>query len=281
MSRREIWTPIGLGAGATLIALAILLGGGWTGARGFISAASFITVFGGLTAALFVHYHPVEFKTAWVVFKNVFRPSNKMGYAQLLDTFVHLSQRARRDGLLSLEQEAEELDEPFIRKGVLLAVDGIEADMIKEIMTAEMEAEDERYRRGLEIIEKAGEWAPAWGMVGTLIGLVLMLQSLNDPSSLGPQMALALITTFYGMVLANLVFHPLAGKLSNYLDEELHRKQVMLEGIIAVQSGLNPMVLEEKMSAFLSREEREALNTSRERHHEVRFDIEGGRENAL
>src|SRR5690606_8159141 len=139
---------------------------------------------------------------------------DEQNLGELIETFIHLSDRARREGLLSLETELEEVPDPFIRKGILLAVDGIEPDVINDIMTAEIVAMEERHKKGRSILEKAGEYAPAWGMVGTLIGLVLMLKGLNDPSTLGPNMAIALLTTLYGTLLANLFFLPLASKLS-------------------------------------------------------------------
>src|SRR5699024_11029948 len=120
------------------------------------------------------------------------------------------------------------------------------------IMNAEIIAMEDRHIKGRLILEKAGAYAPAWGMIGTLIGLVLMLNDLNDPTTLGPQMAIALITTFYGVVLANLVFLPMAGKLESKTDEEVFMKQIIIEGIIGVQSGQNPRILKEKLSAFLS-----------------------------
>ncbi len=119
-------------------------------------------------------------------------------------------------------------------------------------MNAEIDAMEDRHYRGRLIIEKAGEYAPAWGMIGTLIGLILMLQNLQDPETLGPSMAVSLITTFYGSVLANLVFLPMAGKLEEKTNEEVFIKQVIIEGVIGVQSGQNPRILNEKLSAFLS-----------------------------
>jgi chemotaxis protein MotA len=116
---------------------------------------------------------------------------------------------------------------------------------------------EERHRKGRAIIEKAGEYAPAWGMIGTLVGLVLMLQNLNDPASLGPNMAVALLTTLYGTILANLVFLPMATKLTNKTDEEVFIKQIIIEGVIGVQSGQNPKILEEKLSAFTNEKAQE------------------------
>src|SRR5699024_4372959 len=135
--------------------------------------------------------------------------------SELIQLFVSLSERARREGILALENELEDVEDEFVRKGILLAVDGIEPEVINDIMNAEISAMEERHHNGRVILEKCGEYAPAWGMIGTLIGLVLMLSSLDDPSSLGPNMAVALLTTLYGTVLANLVFVPMASKLEN------------------------------------------------------------------
>lgn len=154
--------------------------------------------------------------------------------------------------MLSLENELEEVKDRFIRKGILLAIDGIEPEVIQDIMNAEIIAMEERHEKGRRILEKAGEYAPAWGMIGTLIGLILMLNDLNDPTTLGPQMAVALLTTFYGSVMANLIFLPMAGKLESKTEEEVFIKQIVIEGVIGVQSGQNPRILKEKLTAFLS-----------------------------
>src|SRR5699024_7218316 len=191
---------------------------------------------------------------SWKVIREAFNKKDQR-LPDLIDLFIHLSDRARREGILSLENELEDVEDPFIKKGVLLAVDGVEPDVINDIMNAEITAVEDRHYRGRVIIEKAGEYAPAWGMIGTLVGLVLMLGSLDDPSTLGPNMAVALLTTLYGTVLANLVFIPMASKLENKTEEEIFVKQIIIEGIIGVQSGQNPRILEEKLSAFLYGEE--------------------------
>lgn len=251
MKKQLLMTPIGIVLGITFISAAILISGGFTGAKGFISLASFITVFGGLTAALIAHFSLKQFIIAWQVLRRSFIEEGIDDGEELIDTFVRLSSKARREGILSLEEDTDNMDDPFLRKGILLAVDGIEPDQIREILGTEITAAEEKNRKGCRVIEKAGEWAPAWGMVGTLVGLILMLQSLDDPSSLGPKMAIALITTFYGILLANLVFLPLAGKLNNLIEEETFFKHVKMEGIIGIQSGQNPQIMREKLSAFL------------------------------
>ncbi|MFA9559055.1 flagellar motor protein MotP [Evansella sp. AB-rgal1] len=251
MKKLDLLTPIGIFVGLSMILLAIFTSSAGVGDAGsFFQWTSIFIVIGGMSAAILINFTLPDLKTLPSVFKESFQTRNH-DLQKLISTFVDLSSRARREGLLSLEAGIEDVDDPFIVKGVLLAVDGIEPDVIKDIMMAEVVAMEERHKKGRYIIEKAGEYAPAWGMIGTLIGLVLMLQNLNDPSTLGPNMAVALLTTLYGTLLANLVFLPMANKLSLSTEEEVFVKQIIIEGIIGVQSGQNPKILQEKLSAFL------------------------------
>ncbi|WP_096189761.1 flagellar motor protein MotP [Evansella halocellulosilytica] len=252
MKKLDLLTPIGIFVGLTSLLLAVYMNAiEGEGSIAFLFQwTSIFIVLGGLIAAIFVNFSIRELKLLPKVFKEAFQTrDNKL--EELIGTFVELSTKARREGLLALEAGIEDVEDPFIEKGVLLAVDGIEPDTIKDIMMAEVTAMEERHRKGRAIIEKAGEYAPAWGMIGTLVGLVLMLQNLNDPSTLGPNMAVALLTTLYGTLLANLVFIPMANKLAISTEEEVFIKQIIVEGVIGVQSGQNPKILEEKLSAFL------------------------------
>ncbi|TFB25068.1 flagellar motor protein MotP [Filobacillus milosensis] len=264
MKKKDILTPVGIALGATMILMGIYFNSGPDGFSTFLQMSSFIIVIGGLLGALFINFDLKEMKLTWKVFKEAFNKTDH-NLKDLIQLFITLSERARREGLLALESEIEDLDDEFIKKGVYLAIDGIEPEVINDIMNAEITAMEERHGKGQAIIEKAGEYAPSWGMIGTLIGLVLMLNNLTNPQTIGPSMAVALLTTFYGMVLANLVFIPIAGKLNNMTEQEVFMKQVIIEGVIGVQSGQNPKILEEKLSAFLSNEE---LKESKEEEEE-------------
>lgn len=253
MRKRDLLTPIGITIGFIMIALAIVSNAGVTGIMAFFDVASIFIVIGGLFGSLLINFKTEEMKLFARVLKESFYKTDQR-LPNLIQLFVRLSERARREGILSLENELEDVEDPFIRKGILLAVDGLEPEVINDIMSAEIIATEERHAKGRLIVEKSGEYAPAWGMIGTLIGLVLMLGSLQDPSTLGPNMAVALLTTLYGTVLANLVFIPMASKLENKTEEEVFIKQIIIEGVIGVQSGQNPRILEEKLSAFLSDE---------------------------
>ncbi|MDQ0272144.1 flagellar motor protein MotP [Cytobacillus purgationiresistens] len=255
MRKLDSLTPIGLVIGVCMIIFGVVSTGGWSGISSFFDPASVFIVIGGVIAGLLVSFPFKGIAHVFTVIKQGFTHQERSIH-HLIQTFVKLSERARREGLLSLEMEIGNESDPFIRKGILLAVDGMEPQMINDIMDADIIAMEERHRKGRVILEKAGEYAPSWGMIGTLIGLVLMLKNLEDPSSLGPSMAIALLTTLYGSLLANLFFIPLAAKLETQTEEEVFYKQVIIEGVIGVQSGQNPSILRQKLSAFISDKER-------------------------
>ncbi|KGA96618.1 flagellar motor protein MotP [Alkalihalobacillus alcalophilus ATCC 27647 = CGMCC 1.3604] len=249
MKKLDLMTPIGLFLGLTVLLMAIIASAGPSGLGVFVDLASIFIVLGGLLAALVVNFSLKEILIVPKMMIEVFR-TNEQNIGELIDTFVELSSKARREGLLALEAGVEEVEDRFIKKGILLAVDGIEQDVIKDILMAEVIAMEDRHRHARSIFERASEYAPAWGMIGTLIGLVLMLQNMDDPALLGPAMAIAMITTLYGAVLANLIFTPMAAKLANKTEEEVFLKQIIIEGVIGVQSGQNPKILQEKLNAF-------------------------------
>ncbi len=254
MKKFDFLTPVGFILGILVFIFGVVYGKGVSAFTVFIDIPSVIIVFGGVTAALCISFPLKDLKKLFVVIKQAFK-HDETDIKQLIDLFVHLSDRARREGLLALESEVEDLDDPFIKKGILLAVDGIDSDVIIDIMNAEISAMEERHRKGRNLLEKAGTYAPAWGMIGTLIGLVLMLNDLNRPETIGPSMAVAIITTLYGSLLANLVFLPLASKLQEKTEREIFVKQLIIEGVIGVQSGQNPKLLAEKLMVFLSNKE--------------------------
>ncbi|MEE8484122.1 MAG: MotA/TolQ/ExbB proton channel family protein, partial [Nitrospinota bacterium] len=167
----------------------------------------------------------------------------------IIPMIVDFSTKARRDGILVL-QDAK-IEDPFIDKGIQLAIDGMEPQVIMKILETEIEYVKERHKLGADIISAFGAFCPAFGMIGTLIGLVLMLQSMDDPSTIGPAMSLALITTLYGALMANLVFLPLAGKLKKRSGDEVLVKELSLEGILSIASGDNPRIVEQKLLSFL------------------------------
>lgn len=184
------------------------------------------------------------------LYKNAFFPKVSDPHV-LIETIVGYAETARREGILALEQAVGADEDPFLSQGVRLAVDGTEPDLIMDILETEVRFLNERHKMGQEMFYDLGETAPSMGMIGTLIGLILMLRDLSDPAAIGPGMALALVTTLYGAVMANIVYKPYSAKLKNLNNQEMLVKKMVIEGIMAIQSGDNPRIVEHKLMVFL------------------------------
>ena len=165
---------------------------------------------------------------------------------------IDLSNVARKEGLLALEESANSLEDEFMKKGILLIVDGTDPELVRNILETELVNIDVRHKKNVNFWKTIGAMGPAWGMIGTLIGLINMLKDLSDPDSIGPNMSVALITTLYGSVLANWLSAPLASKMGLNNDAEIMMKEVMIEGLLSIQAGENPRVIEEKLKSFLA-----------------------------
>jgi chemotaxis protein MotA len=176
---------------------------------------------------------------------------------------VEFANIARREGILALETHAGDSGDDFLQKSVQLAIDGTAPELIKDILTTELAFMEDRHTMGQSILNAMGNLAPAFGMIGTLIGLVQMLATLDDPSTIGGSMAVALLTTLYGAVLANVVCIPCAGKLKVRTAGELLAKEIIIEGILSIQSGENPRVVEQKLKSFISPSMRNSVDTSK------------------
>jgi len=174
-----------------------------------------------------------------------------MEAGRIISMIVTFSEKARREGLLALEDDLDELEDEFLRKGIQLVVDGTDPEIIRNIMETELNNMQSRHGEGIKIFEDWGIFAPAFGMIGTLIGLILMLSNIEDKSAIGPGMSTALITTLYGALLANLVFITIANKLSYVNDQEILLREIMIEGTLSIQSGDNPRIVKEKLISFL------------------------------
>ncbi len=251
---------IGLAAGIGFVLYGILSGGSLVM---FINIPSMMIVGGGTLGATLLNYPLTEVIGVFKVVKKAFLHTEESQLG-IIETLVGFAETARREGILSLEQKAQDLDDEFLKKGINLAVDGTEPEYIKEIMTTETSYISERHRTGAGIFNAMGAYAPAFGMIGTLIGLINMLVKMDDPSTIGPSMAVALITTLYGAFLANLIFLPIAGKLRERSAHEMLMKEICIEGIMSIQSGDNPRIVEGKLKAFLSPSMREISAGSEE-----------------
>jgi chemotaxis protein MotA len=246
----DIATIGGIGIGFFVIIVGIVISGGVGGLFGFISIASvFITVGGSFAAIMVSNTMGRTFGLMKVAMNAVrIRP---MEAGRIISMIVTFSEKARREGLLALEDDLDELDDEFLRKGIQLVVDGTDPEIIRNIMETELNHMQSRHNEGIKIFEDWGIFAPAFGMIGTLIGLILMLANIEDKSAIGPGMSTALITTLYGAILANLVFIPVANKLAYVNDQEILIREIMIEGTLSIQSGDNPRIVKEKLVSFL------------------------------
>ncbi len=250
----DLSTIIGIGAAFGLMLMAILQGGPLSI---FINVPSLLIVFGGTAGNAFVHYPFGDIFDAINVTKKAFlhkeKPINDM--IMLLMDFAN---KARKEGILALQGAMEEVDDEFLVKALQMAVDGQEPATLKKMLTTEVEYIRQRHDKGAEIFTSLAAYAPAMGMVGTLIGLVQMLQTMDDPAAIGPAMAVALLTTFYGAVIANVVCNPIAGKLRNRSNSEVLTKTLVIEGMQSILSGENPRIMEQKLHAFIAPKLRES-----------------------
>ncbi|WP_124066905.1 motility protein A [Clostridium sp. E02] len=228
----------------------------------FIDIDSMVIVIGGTLAALVASF---PFKILSQVPKHIGIMLNPKRYnaEMVIDTLVDMAKTARKKGLLVLEEQANGLKDPFLKQSIMLIVDAMDAEKIREMLESEVAAMTERHDQDVSLYEKGTSIAPAFGMIGTLVGLVNMLKGMTldsgGASNIGADMSVALITTFYGSVLSNLIFGPMAKKLRIRNDEEVLYKQIIIEGVLSIQAGDNPKYLEEKLLSYLSQKQQNKL----------------------
>jgi chemotaxis protein MotA len=243
----DIATVLGILSATGLVLGAIFMG---SGLNVFINIPSLCIVVGGTIGVTLVAYPLKDFLSVIkVVQKAIF--TKNISATELISKFTAFANKTRKEGILALESEIKELNDDFFKKGVQLSIDGLEPQQIQNILDTEIEFVRDRHKLGADIFTSMGTFAPAMGMIGTLIGLVQMLQSMDDPSTIGPAMAVALLTTFYGSLMANICCMPIAGKLKTRSKEEMLTKEMTIQGIISLSNGDNPRILEQKLLAFL------------------------------
>ncbi|MCC7367213.1 MAG: flagellar motor protein [Chloroflexi bacterium] len=235
-----------------ILALVALLGGAMmegTTPDKLVMLPAFIIVIGGTFGAALISF-PLSVATSLGKLMTIAIKDAPHDLTHVVDTFVKLADRARREGLLALEQEAGSL-EPFTRRGIQMVVDGSDPALVREILEADIEAMKERHKPGAGFFEAMGGYAPTMGIIGTVMGLVHVLENLSEPDKLGPLIASAFLATLYGIFFANACFLPLASKLKVKSAHEAHSKELVVEGVMAVQAGDNPRVVREKLEAYL------------------------------
>lgn len=253
--------------GGILLALismvvAFLLDGGKILA--LVKPTAAMIVFGGTIGATIVSFTMSEIKTipklmTIIMFQKL--PDEIL----LIDQIVGLADKVRREGLLYLENQLPQIEDGFMRKGIQLVVDGTDPELVRQILETEIYSIQERHHTGASIFEAAGGYAPTMGIIGTVMGLVHVLSNLESPETLGPSIALAFIATLYGIGSANILWLPIAGKLTNMSKKEIMLRELMLEGIISIQAGYNPILIRERLSAFLKPKNRQETEEETER----------------
>lgn len=252
----DLGTIIGLGLGAGMVILGILVGGANPLIYWELSSV-FITV-GGSFGALMIS-NPLSRVLSMMKYLSLAFRTPVWAEEKIITTLVSFSEKARREGLLALEDDLEEVEDEFMRKGIQLVVDGTDPDIIKNILYTELNQVQGRHASNIKVIDDWSKLAPAFGMIGTLTGLIAMLANMEDTSAIGSGMAQALITTMYGSLMANLLLIPFKNKLIDLDEGETLVKELIIEGILSIQSGDNPRILEEKLIAFLAPTRREAV----------------------
>ncbi|MGE5423083.1 MAG: flagellar motor protein [Ignavibacteriales bacterium] len=252
----DLTTILGL-----IIAFAGLIGGFMLedGALGMlVKETAAMIVIGGTIGAVVVSFGLEELKTLPGFFKMIFT-ERKMDFVGTLDRLVDTADKARREGLLSLETQLPEIENEFLRRGLQLVIDGTDPELTRNMLEMEIEAAEQKDKVGVEIFSAAGGYAPTMGIVGTVMGLVQVLSNLSDPDSLGPAIAVAFIATLYGISTANLLFLPFANKIKVKGHRERALMELILEGILSVQAGENPRVIREKLLTFLPAQDKAAM----------------------
>lgn len=246
-----------------ILGIALIISGiGLKNMGNFISPSSIVIVVGGTIAALIASY---PFKVLAQIPKHIgiMLSPKKYNAENVIDTLVDMAKTARKKGLLVLEEQANGVKDPFLKQSIMLIVDAMDAEKIREMLESEVTAMSERHDQEASFYEKGSSLAPAFGMIGTLVGLINMLKNMDMDSggagSIGADMSVALITTFYGTVLANLIFAPMAKKLRIRNEEELLYKQIIIEGVLSIQAGDNPKYLEEKLLSYLSQKQQNKI----------------------
>jgi len=242
-------TVVGLAATLGLVVWVMFAGAGWA-AHVFWRTPSLALVVGGAVLTTVVAFPGARLRSIGQVLKNALYVRTRPPEESII-TLVALAEIARREGLLSLERPVESIRDDFLKRAMHMAIDGYEAATIRSVMQRELESIDLRHTQGKGLLESMGRSAPVFGMIGTLVGLVVMLGRLDDPTRIGPGMAVALLTTLYGLVVANVFCLPLARRLSQRSSEELLSKTIALEGVLAIQAGDLPRVVAQKLRAYV------------------------------
>lgn len=256
----DLASVLGLIGGIAVLLITILISGDLAG---YLHIPSIICTFGGTIAMTFMAFPIRKLREGFESLKYVF-VYKETDAEYVIKSIIDLANIARKEGLLALEEAAQQLKDDFLQKGVLLIVDGTDPELVRNILETELSFIEERHKSNQGVFEFMAAIGPGFGMLGTLIGLINMLANLSDPSTVGPNMAVAIVTTLYGSIIANVFCNPVVNKLKIRSSQESLMKEVMLEGMLSIQAGENPRIIEEKLKAFMSPKLRNMLESSKE-----------------
>lgn len=245
----DIASLLGIVLGFAMVIFGILSAG--ADISGYIDVPSVIITIGGSISGVLASNKLKDFVAGLKSISLVFK-EKVMDPGSVINKIIELSNIARKEGLLALEEASNDIDDDFLKKGIMLVVDGTDPELVRGILETELVCVEARHKKVIGFWEKWAELGPAWGMIGTLIGLVNMLNDMDDPSAIGPSMAVALITTLYGSIVANWLCSPVAEKMKVNDALEVMMKEIMVEGLLSIQAGENPRIIEEKLKSFLS-----------------------------
>ena len=247
MKKLDFLTIGGMAFGLGLVIWGIAIGGPLST---FVNFPGVLITVGGSFGAVLINFQLGQVSQVMKITMQVIF-EKQVEISSLGELFVNLAQKSRREGLLALEDDMEEIDDRFLQDGLQMVIDGFEPDSIRDILETEIHTLSQRHQLGQNLFRVWGSLAPAFGMIGTLIGLVQMLTTLDSPDTIGSGMAVALLTTFYGSILANLILIPIAGKLEIMSEKEIAYKEAIVDALLALQAGVNPRILQEKIKAYL------------------------------
>lgn len=252
----DISTLLGLGLGGVVVIVVMILDGGSPAELFAHPSAILLTVGGAIAAATIT----VPLKTVLSLPQLLLGTikGQKEEAVAAIETLTKMADKARREGLLALEEDSKKIHDPFLRRGVMLVVDGVDPAQVRAILEIEVHHMQERHGQGIGLLNSMGGFAPTMGIIGTVMGLITVLKNLSDPGSLGKSIAAAFLATLWGILTANLIWIPLAGKLQHNSHEEVAYRHLLIEGILALQAGENPRIVKEKLSGFLAPKARKA-----------------------
>ena len=222
-----------------------------------------LLVFGGTIGAAMSGYTMKDMASVPKAAIKAFMPGTPAEPTEAIEQMVRFADRARRDGLLALEEEAKDIEDPFLKRGIQMAIDGTDPEIVRDVLETEVTALKERHKTSAKFFADMGAYAPTLGIIGTVLGLVHMLENLSDPESMGPLIAAAFIATLWGVMSANLMWLPISNKLKRASAEEVAYKELVLEGILSIQAGSNPRTVADKLKSFLPPAAREEISEER------------------